>query len=181
LIALVPDNDVYLLPKDILVPSAALLGFIIAALTFVSTTLGQSTTPESREQLAIILRNFTAGFLAVVVLTTLAVTAAAFSSIIRNAKLARLSIAVFGIGWALVGTIVSLILAGSVFGIESLQIQLPQFDPTSLFLVSVFLTIVEFLSARFLAKTVAKRVVKLALRTRREIRRRYGRGRRKNT
>lgn len=107
-------------PRDIVTPSAALLGLIVTAFGILVALAGE---PEQE-----IVKNFAFLFITVVVLFIFAVIFTALSSLLRKIRLWSCALIFYVVGWAFFGTIVVLVLIGYAYGIDALQLQLPQFN-----------------------------------------------------
>lgn len=113
------DELPLLQPRDILSPSATLLGFIITALGIVLSLGGDQ--PNFIKNVFLILL-FTIIFIVLSAMLTI------FSSIRQNRSAWWWARTVYGTSWLFLGLIVIIILIGMVYGVKSLQIQLPDFN-----------------------------------------------------
>jgi len=125
-----------MIPRDIITPSATLLGLIVTALGILVAVAGE---PEQ-----LIVRNFAFLFIAVVGLFVFTVILTVASSLLRKIKLWNYALILYIAGWAFLGTILILTLIGYAYGIEILQLQLPQFN---LELVSYVAVVVSIIAA----------------------------------
>lgn len=107
-------------PRDVVTPSATILGLIVTALGILVALAG-----ESRQ---IIVRNFAFLFIVVVILFILAVIFTALSSLLRKARLWSAALVVYVAGWIVLGSVLIIVLVGYAYGLEVLQVQLPEFD-----------------------------------------------------
>jgi len=107
-------------PRDIVTPSAAILGLILAAFGIVVTLAGE---PQQ-----VVVKNFALIFCAVVALFVCAVVFTIFSSLLRKVKLWNCALIFYTFGWGFLGSVMILVLVGYGFGIETLQLQFPQFS-----------------------------------------------------
>jgi len=118
-------------PRDVVNPSATILGLIVTALGILVALAGESKQ--------VIVKNFAFLFIVIVVLFVLAVMFTAFSSLVRKIVLWKCALLLYVAGWAFLGTILIFVLVGYAYGIEALQLQFPEFN---LDLVSVVASLV---------------------------------------
>lgn len=107
-------------PKDVITPSATILGLILTAIGIL-VSLGGDTNQ-------LIVRNFAFLFIIVVILFVSAVIVTALFSLLKKQKLWSASLILFVAGWSVLGSVLIIVLVGYAYGIETLQIQLPTFD-----------------------------------------------------
>jgi len=107
--------------RDIVSPSATILGFII-------TTFG-ILVAIARESEQVIIRNFALVFIFVLLLFVLAVVFTALSSLLGKIILWKCALLSYILGWIFLGTVMTITLIGYAYGIESLQWQLANFSP----------------------------------------------------
>jgi len=120
-------------PRDVITPTATLLGLIVTALGILLTLADESEK--------VIVRNFAFIFITVVGLFVCAVIFTVFSSLLKKTKLWSCALIFYIVGWAFLGTIIILTLVGYAYGVEILQFQLPQFNLELVSLVSALVSI----------------------------------------
>ncbi len=118
-------------PRDVVTPSATILGLIITALGILVALAGDSKQ--------VIVRNFAFLFIIVVVLFVLAVISTALSTLLRRIRLWSIALMLYVAGWSVLGTILIIVLIGYAYGIDMLQLQLPQFNFELLSLISALI------------------------------------------
>jgi hypothetical protein len=111
-----PDFDTWIHPRDILTPAATLLGLVVAAIGLSSTIEGSSS----------IIRTLSSVLILVVLLFATAAMATCASTLRRSYRLFRVGVVLFGMGWAFTALVISLFLIGYAWGINVLQITIPQ-------------------------------------------------------
>jgi hypothetical protein len=121
-----------MIPRDIITPSATLLGLIITALGILIATAGESNQ--------VIVKNFAILFIIVVAVFVLAVVFTSLSSLFKKARLWTIALIFYIAGWSILGSILIIVLIGYAYGIEILQIQLPKFAPDLVSLISSLIT-----------------------------------------
>lgn len=114
------ENLQVMKPRDVVTPSATILVLILTALGILVAWAGQSQQ--------IIVRNFAILFIIVVTLFVLAVIATVLSSLLRRARLWSAALILYVAGWSVLGSMLIIVLIGYAYGIETLQVQLPQFN-----------------------------------------------------
>jgi len=114
-------------PRDILSPAATLLGFIFASLG-----IAIGFAPEESD--------FLNNFLNILIFTVSLIIISAFLTVITSLTQRRVvwlvTRVVYAFTWIFLGYIVIILLIGRISGIESLQIQLPQFNFSGILLIS---------------------------------------------
>jgi len=133
-------------PRDIVTPSATILGLIIAALGILIAI------PEANQAT---IRNFAFLFIVVVLLFVSAVIFTALASLLRRAELWNWALRLYIAGWAVLGTILTLLLIGYAGGINILQSPLPQLSPGVVLMIAGLVgIIISEAVIRLLRKTV---------------------------
>ena len=133
--------------RDVVTSSATILGLILAAFGILVTLAGES------EQ--VIVKNFALVFTIVVVFFVCSVIFTTFSSLLRKSKLWSCALVSYVFGWSVLGTVMVLTLIGYGYGIEMLQLQLPQFNVE---LVTVASTVVGLVASIVLSVFLFRQV-----------------------
>lgn len=115
----VDDRLPQLQPRDILSPSATLLGFIITALGIVISLAGDQSD---------FLNNIFYILLLAIIFIILSAILTVISSIRKSKSAWWWARTIYVASWIFLGLIVIIILIGIVFGVKALQIQLPDFN-----------------------------------------------------
>lgn len=129
------ENLQVMIPRDVITPSATILVLILTALGILVALAGPSQQ--------VIVRNFAILFVIVVALFVSAVISTVLSSLLRRARLWSVALVLYVAGWSVLGSILIIVLLGYAYGIEMLQIQLPEFNFE---LVTAILSIVMAIS-----------------------------------
>jgi hypothetical protein len=108
-----------MIPRDVITPSATILGLILTAFGILVVTAGESNQ--------VIVKNFAFLFIIVVIFFVLAVVFTSLSSLFKKARLWTVALIFYVAGWSILGSILIIVLIGYAYGIEILQIQLPEF------------------------------------------------------
>jgi len=133
-------------PRDIVTPSATILGLILTALGILVAI------PEANQTTV---RNFAFLFIVVVLLFVSAVIFTALTSLLRRAELWSWALTLYIAGWAVIGTILTVLLIGYAGGIDILQSPLPQFSPAVVLMIAGLVgVIISEAVIRLLSKTV---------------------------
>jgi len=114
-----------MIPRDVITPSATILGLILTAFGILVATAGETNQ--------IIIKNFAFLFIIVVVVFVLAVVFTSLSSLFKKARLWTVALIFYVAGWSILGSILVVVLIGYAYGIEVLQIQLSEFNADLVF------------------------------------------------
>jgi len=104
-------------PRDILTPAATVVGLVITAIGLSASITGLST----------VLQAISPALVFVVVLFVGASSLTCLASICNSHRCFRMAIVLYTAGWIFMGTVVCLILLGYAWGIQILQLRIPQF------------------------------------------------------
>jgi len=120
--------------RDVVTSSATILGLIITAFGILVTLADE---PEQ-----VIIKNFALVFITVVALLVCAVIFTTLSSLLKKPRLWSGALIFYIFGWGFLGTLMMLTLIGYGYGIETLQLQLPQFNVEFVNVVSALVGLV---------------------------------------
>lgn len=146
-------------PRDVVAPSATILAFIITAFGIIVTLADEA------QQLVV--KNFALILITVVILFVSAVSLTALSSLVEKQILWRASLAVYAFGWFFLGTVTVITLVGYGYGIEALQIQLPQYNAPAVNISAFLVSAICSFLLRFFYEYLKKRVRKKEPKSRR--------------
>ena len=110
------DSYPRILPRDILTPAATLVGLVV-------TAIGLSTTIAT---VSVVLQTLSIALVVVVILFVAAAFVTCLSSLWNSRSIFRAGVVLYAVGWVFTGIVVSLLLLGNAWGIQILQIQIPQ-------------------------------------------------------
>jgi hypothetical protein len=130
-----PESDAWMHPRDILTPTATLLGLVIAAIGLSNTILGGSAALQALSMVLVL----------VVLLFAGSALVTCIASLRRSHRLLRVGIVLFAMGWGFTALVVSLFLLGNAWGIEIFQITIPPFP--NLDIATVLSSVFSLLSA----------------------------------
>ena len=105
-----------LLPRDILTPAATLVGLVLTAIGLSTSIVGLST----------VLQTLSLALVSVVVLFVSAAFLTCLASLRSSYGIFRVAVVLYTGGWVFAGIFICLLLLGYAWGIQILQIQIPE-------------------------------------------------------
>lgn len=114
------ENLQVMKPRDIVTPSATILGLIVTAIGILVALAG-----ESKQS---IVRNFAFLFIIVVILFVSAVISTSLSTLLRRVRFWNFALVFYIAGWSVLGSVLIIVMIGYAYGVDMLQVQMPQFS-----------------------------------------------------